>query len=133
LLRRGRAGFLPSVLIVEAGSELRSMAGFLVESGFELAYEATGPDALDRLASYQPDVIVLNLAATTDASTLIEQLRIASPAAAILQIAPASGGMPVPHGAADDVVSLPLVDAAVAESIWRLAERDAGASWTPTQ
>ena len=109
------------VLLVESGRDLRSLAAALVGAGFELALEESGPEAVDRLTTFHPDVIVLNL---DPEPGLIRQLRSASPEAGVLGVVAAAhaGGERVRPFDADAVVDRPLHAADLIDAIWQLVE-----------
>lgn len=68
------------VLFVEDESELRNTYGRYFASRYEMAFAATGAEALPQVAAFRPDVVVLDLRLPdTDGIDLLRRIRAARP------------------------------------------------------
>lgn len=105
---------MPAVLLV-GGSAVLSMAPAVADAGFEVAYEQSVSDALDRLRTFRADVSVLP---TTDITPeFVAALRQAAPRCRILAVVGTSGA-----SASDLGVTLASPDDpdGFVAAIWRL-------------
>src|SRR5437899_11542687 len=76
----GSAASPRKVLFVEDESALRSTYKRFFASRYELAFAASGTEALRLLEDFQPDVLVLDMRLPdTDGVTVLQQVRVSRP------------------------------------------------------
>jgi len=113
---------MPSVLLVAGGQSLLATVPALVEAGFEVAYEGTSDEALERLRTYSPDVAVLP---TPDATPeLYSSLRAIVPACRVLCLVTDEGAAPL---GPDATIASPADTEGLVAAIWGLSD----SSWAP--
>lgn len=79
---------MSSILVIEdEAPRLRLMAWFLIEAGHEIASVASADEALERVQTYKPDLIIFNTVMDDDEKQdCIRQLRERAPESRILDI-----------------------------------------------
>jgi DNA-binding response OmpR family regulator len=81
----GRAAPRRKVLFVEDEPSIRSTYERLFASHYEMAFAASGTEALRRLASFAPDVLVLDMRLPdTDGVALLQEIRASHPALPVI-------------------------------------------------
>jgi DNA-binding response OmpR family regulator len=81
----GRAAPRRKVLFVEDEPSIRSTYERLFASHYAMAFAASGTEALRRLASFEPDVLVLDMRLPdTDGVALLQEIRASHPALPVI-------------------------------------------------
>jgi DNA-binding response OmpR family regulator len=76
----GRAALRRKVLFVEDESAIRTTYARCFASSYEMAFAASGMEALERLQNFSPDVLVLDMRLPdTDGLALLQEIRTSHP------------------------------------------------------
>ena len=76
----GRAALRRKVLFVEDESAIRTAYARCFASSYEMAFAASGTEALQRLQNFAPDVLVLDMRLPdTDGVALLQEIRTSHP------------------------------------------------------
>jgi CheY-like chemotaxis protein len=113
---------VPSVLIVTARSRLWEFAPSLIGAGFELAHESGPNEALERLRTLRPDVIIVDADIWRDAAPGLFDLRRVAPSSRVL-LTIGDRGAASDIAQADAVVVMPLNAEHLVSAVWLLLDK----------